>query len=124
MNKSVFEKIIDRELPSKIVYEDDNFIAFLDIDPVQKGHTLLVPKKKEINIIVDTDFVRQNILMVAQDIAIKIKEKLGATGVKFVMNNGPSAGQVVYHTHLHIIPYYDEEPEIGTADSVLEEILG
>ncbi len=122
MNKSVFEKIIDGELPSKKIYEDENFIAFLDIDPVNNGHSLIVPKQKALNIIEDTDFVRANILNVAQKVSLNIKEKLNASGVKIVMNNGVSAGQVVFHTHLHVIPYYDEEQDKMTNEEVFEAL--
>ncbi len=124
MNKSVFEKIIDGEFLSHKVYEDENFIAILDINPVQKGHTLLIPKIKALNIMEESDFVKQNILVVATKLAETLRVKLGATGVKFVMNNGVSAGQVVFHTHIHLIPYYDEETAVSNGEEVLAEILG
>ncbi len=123
MSKSIFEMIIDGDIPSLKVYEDENFIAFLDIQPKQKGHTLLVPKVKAENIINDSDFVKANILSKAEELSKLLMEKLNATGIKMVMNNGASAGQVVFHTHLHLIPYYDNEVEVLNNEEVLGEIL-
>ncbi len=123
MNKSIFEMIIDGDIPSLKVYEDDNFIAFLDIQPKQKGHTLLVPKVKAENIINDSEFVKANILTKAEELSKLLMSKLNASGIKMVMNNGASAGQVVFHTHLHLIPYYDTEVEAVNNEEVLGEIL-
>ncbi len=123
MEKSIFELIIEGQIPSMKVYEDENFIAFLDIQPKQKGHTLVVPKVKSKDIINDSDFIRANILAVAKDLSNKLMDKLGATGVKMVMNNGASAGQEVFHTHLHLIPYYDSEVEAVNNEDVLKEII-
>lgn len=124
MDKSIFELIIEGQIPSMKVYEDDNYIAFLDIAPKQKGHTLLVPKVKAENIFVDTDEVKETILKVATKISNQLKEKLGASGIKVVMNNGASAGQEVFHTHIHLIPYYDNEVEAVNDENVLKEIVG
>ena len=109
MEKSIFEKIIEGSIPSTKVYEDENYIAILDITPKQKGHTLLIPKKKQENILSDNKEVIESILVVGNKVAKKLLEEYGATGIKYVLNNGASAGQVVFHTHLHIIPYYDKE---------------
>ncbi len=124
MNKSIFEMIIDGEIPSMKIYEDEDFIAFLDIQPKQKGHTLLVPKVKAENIIKESEFVKSNILFKATEISTLLKDRLGASGIKMVMNSGASAGQVVFHTHLHLIPYYDNEVEAVNNEDVLKEILG
>lgn len=123
-DKTIFEKIIDGEIPSMKVYEDDNYIAFLDISPKQKGHTLLVPKNKKENIIDETEFVKETILVKASEISRLLITKLGATGLKMVMNSGVAAGQEVFHTHLHLIPYYDHEEEAVNNEEVLKEILG
>lgn len=123
MEESIFELIISGKIPSMKVYEDDNFIAILDINPKQKGHTLVIPKIKSENILIDSDFVKANILSVATDISNLLKSKLGATGIKIVFNNGASAGQEVFHTHLHLVPFYDEEVEAINDENVLKEIL-
>ncbi len=123
MEKSIFELIIEGQIPAMKVFEDENFIAFLDIQPKQKGHTLLVPKLKSENILKDTEFVKQNILVKAEEISNLLMTKLNASGIKLVMNNGKSAGQEVFHTHLHIIPYYDSEVEAVNDENVLKEII-
>lgn len=123
MEKSIFELIIDREIPSLIVYEDDKYIAILDISPKQKGHTLLIPKKKSINVLEDQE-AQQDILVLGSKLAKQIRDNLKASGVRLVFNNGASAGQEVFHTHLHIVPYYDTKVEAINNESVLEEING
>ncbi len=115
--------IIDGTIPSLKVYEDENFIAILDIQPKQKGHTLLIPKEKHENILDDSQFVLENILKIAKELSNKLLVKLNATGIKLTMNNGSSAGQEVFHTHLHLIPYYDGEVEAVNNEEVLKEIL-
>ncbi len=124
MDKSIFELIIDGQIPSMKIYEDDNYVAFLDIAPKQKGHTLLVPKIKSENIIKDSTQVKETILEVASKLSNVLMEKLGATGIKMVMNNGSSAGQEVFHTHLHLIPYYEDKVEAVNNEEVLAEIVG
>ncbi len=123
MSKSIFEMIIDGTIPSLKVYEDENFIAILDIQPKQKGHTLLIPKEKHENILDDSQFVLENILKIAKELSNKLLAKLNATGIKLTMNNGSSAGQEVFHTHLHLIPYYDGEVEAVNNEEILKEIL-
>ncbi len=123
MKKSIFEMIIDEKISSMKIYEDDYFIAFLDIQPKQKGHTLLVPKIKNKDILNESDFVKNNILSVAKNISFLLKDKLGASGIKMVFNSGTSAGQEVFHTHLHIIPYYDKKTIAINNEDVQKEIL-
>lgn len=123
MEESIFEKIINNKLSSFKVYEDQHFIAILDIYPKQKGHTLLIPKIKSENIMKDSDFVQENILKLGVKIANLLKEKLNASGIRMVLNNGKSAGQVIFHTHLHLIPYYDRDELATNDEKVLREIL-
>ena len=109
MCKSIFEKIINNEISSYKIYENNEFIAILDINPVSPGHTLLIPKIKKRNILLDTDEINSSILLISQKIANRIKNNLNASGFKFIFNNELSSGQVVFHTHMHIIPYYDNK---------------
>ena len=112
MADSIFTKIIDRELPACIVYEDDTTIAFLDIAPVNKGHTLVVPKKPFENLFDGDDDGLADMIKTARKLAPVIKDAVNADGVTLVMNNGAEVGQEVMHAHLHIIPRFKGDGSI------------
>jgi len=105
MPDCIFCKIVRGELSSYKIYEDDATLAFLDIQPVNAGHTLVIPKKHSTNIfdIVPEDW--QAVAETVRKIAIAI-EKTGADGVNIGMNNREHAGQVVHHPHVHVIPRF------------------
>jgi len=107
--KDLFLKIISGELPSEKIYEDDKTFAFLDINPTNPGHTLVVPKNYSENIydIKDEDWVAM--MRTARMLAPKIREALGAEGINIIMNNEKSAGQLVFHSHVHIVPRYQTD---------------
>jgi histidine triad (HIT) family protein len=102
----IFCKIVRGELPSHKVYEDEKTLAFLDIRPVNAGHTLVVPKAHSENIfnIAPTDWLA--VAEVVRMLAIAIEKGVGADGVNIAMNNREHAGQVVHHPHVHIIPRF------------------
>jgi histidine triad (HIT) family protein len=107
MNDCVFCKIIDGELPSTKIYEDDATLAFLDIHPVNPGHTLVIPKNKRTRNIFDIsapDWIA--ITTVVHTLAAAVETALNADGVNIMMNNREHAGQVVDHPHIHIIPRF------------------
>lgn len=107
MSKTIFEQIIDREIPASIVYEDDDVIAFLDAFPISKGHTLVVPKKPIENIF-DLDKENGHKLMTTiQEIASAVNTAFKPKGMNILQNNGAFASQSVFHIHFHIIPRYD-----------------
>lgn len=103
----IFEKIIAREIPAEIIYEDDTVISFLDITPVNKGHALVVPKKKIINIFDGDEVTLEHMIRAAKKVATAIRTTLGADGVNIVMNNEAAAGQKIFHAHMHIIPRFE-----------------
>lgn len=103
---NIFEKIICREIPATIVYEDDDTLAFMDIGPVIKGHTLVIPKVCYNPITETPDDVLAKLMMVCKRIAAAQIKGLGAEGVNVIQNNGASAGQVVPHIHFHVIPRF------------------
>lgn len=109
MEDSVFTKIIRRELPAEVVYEDEGVIAFLSIEPNNHGHTLVVPKKQVRNVfdIPERDWLA--LMSVVRKIAPAVRDGVGAEGLNIVMNNEPAAGQVVFHAHVHIIPRYEDD---------------
>ena len=103
---NVFAKILLEEMPAHRVYEDDKTLAFMDIMPVAKGHTLVIPKTKATNI-----FEMDNEYLVAvskttKKIAEAIKQSLDPSGVIITQLNGSTAGQTVFHYHMHVIPVY------------------
>ena len=104
---NIFEKIIHRQIPATIVYEDDDTLAFMDIGPIVKGHTLVIPKTCYDPITATPDEVLAKLIAVAKRIAAAQMERLGADGVNIMQNNGAVAGQEVPHIHLHVIPRFE-----------------
>ena len=101
--ETIFSKIIRREIPSQIVYEDEKHLAFLDIAPIEKGHTLVIPKKHYSTIM---DMPKEEfceLMTVVQKIA-KHFEKTLKCGINIWQNNKEVAGQDVMHVHFHVIP--------------------
>ncbi len=106
----IFCKIINGEIPSLTVFEDDFVKVFLDVNPDVNGHLLIVPKKHITNIYDMDSTTLIHIFDVAKKMADMLKEKLGADGVTFVQNNGTV--QEVKHFHLHIKPHYSDKQEL------------
>ncbi len=113
---TIFTKIINREIPADIVYEDDIVLAFLDISPIRKGHTLIIPKCEYTNIFdLDTE-VLAHMMHIAQKIARALMLAVKAKGVNIHMNNGHEAGQDVFHAHIHIIPRFHRDEAFKAPD--------
>ncbi len=104
MEDCIFCKIINNEIPSHKIYEDDLVVAFLDNNPVSSGHTLILPKKHAENIFDIEEKYLERIALVAKKVAQKMKESLGVDGVNLYHASGAHAEQTVFHFHLHIIP--------------------
>ena len=104
MEKTIFEKIIDREIPAEIIYEDEQVLAFLDIKPINIGHALIIPKKKFVNIFDADPEVLGHMTKIAHKIALALREVTECDGVNILMNNESAAGQEVFHAHMHVIP--------------------
>ena len=103
----VFCNIIKNEWPASCVYNDKKIIAFMDIKPITLGHVLVVPTIHHTNI---HDFPSDEIgylFKIVKKIADSIKLGLKADGIRIIQNNGRSAGQVIFHFHVHVIPKYD-----------------
>lgn len=102
----LFCKIIAKDLPSAKIYEDEHCYAFLDLHPINIGHTLLVPKAHSANLYEMNDETLAVLAPVIKKVAIAIKNALNADGINIEMNNDPIAGQIVFHSHIHIIPRF------------------
>lgn len=100
----IFCKIIRGEIKSKKVYEDDNFIGILDVNPKVTGHTLLIPKKHFRNLLDMPASLGTELVEAIKKISLDLINKGKAEGVNVIVNNERVAGQVVFHTHFHIIP--------------------
>jgi len=104
INNCVFCQIISGKIPSYKVYEDDAVYAFLDIAPVNYGHTLVVPKEHYANMETIPEDVLCQLMTAVKKVGKAIKEGLGVAGYNIAENNDPIAGQVIPHIHFHIIP--------------------
>lgn len=106
---------------SQKVYEDDKVSAFLDIRPVNRGHTLVVPKEHYENIHdIPEDFLA-SVHSAVKKVAAAQNESLSPGGIKVVQNNGKPAGQVVFHFHVHLVPKYESEDGVAR-DATNEEL--
>lgn len=109
MNDCLFCKIIKGKIPSQKVYEDELTYAFLDITPVNPGHTLVAPKNHAVNILDAEENEICALAVTAKKIAPKIIKAVGAAAFNLAVNNGSAAGQVVPHLHFHIIPRFPND---------------
>lgn len=113
MSDCVFCKIINGELPSAKVYEDEHVFAFLDLSQVTKGHTLVIPKEHVPNVYELSEEVAANLFKAVPKIANAVKKAYEPIGLNVLNNNGEAAGQSVFHIHLHIIPRYGKGDGFG-----------
>lgn len=111
MTDCIFCKIVNGEIPSKKVFEDEFVTAFLDISQVTPGHTLLVPKKHVKDLFSYDEELAEKTFRVLPELARAVKESTSANGLNIVMNNGTVADQSVFHSHIHLIPRYTEEDD-------------
>lgn len=108
MSECLFCKIIDGSIPSTKIYEDEHVYAFMDIMPLTKGHTLLIPKTHCRDLMEMPEEVASHLYAAAPKVAKAIQAAFNPAGLNTVNNNGAAAGQTVFHYHLHFIPRYDE----------------
>jgi histidine triad (HIT) family protein len=106
----IFCKIVAGELPAAVVSSDERVLAFLDINPATRGHTLVIPRAhvEDIHEIDSEDLAAATAL--AQRIAGRVRERLGADGVNLLHSSGSAAWQTVFHFHIHVIPRYLGDP--------------
>lgn len=105
----IFCDIASGKSDAEVIFESNDYKAFLDINPVSYGHTLIIPKKHYDNFLTLPEDELKGLIKVTQFLAGAIKRSLNADGFNIVSNNGGSAGQTVYHSHFHIIPRFDKD---------------
>lgn len=102
----IFCKIANGEIPSRTIYEDEQFRVFLDLSPAAKGHALIVPKEHYANLYELPEDLAADAMRLAKKEMARMSQKLSCDGFQLVQNNGEIAGQTVFHFHLHLIPRY------------------
>jgi len=127
MSECIFCKIINREVTANIVYENDRVLAFLDINPINRGHTLIVPKKHYGNVYDITEDYLKDVAVAAKKISSAIKRGLRAEGVNILHASGGAAQQSVFHFHLHLVPRFRDDglntwPRSGYKEEDLEVV--
>lgn len=109
MDDCIFCKIVKGDIPANKVWENNDLLCFLDIDPISKGHCLILPKEHFEKLQDTPDSISSWILPKIKETMTLLKEKLGADSFNIVQNNGKLAGQEVPHLHFHLIPIYKED---------------
>ena len=105
----IFCKIAAGDIPSATIYEDDDFRVILDIEPASKGHALILPKEHYANLYELPDELAAKTLVVAKKVISKMTDIVGCDGYNVLQNNGETAGQTVFHFHMHLIPRYEKD---------------
>ena len=104
---TIFTRIINGELPCHKVYEDDLIIAFLDIQPLTRGHTLVIPKEPAVTFLDLSEDSAAAVMATAKKVAAAVVKAMEAPGFMMAQLNSSSAGQTVPHYHMHILPRHD-----------------
>ena len=113
MGETIFSKILRGEIPCHRVYEDDHVLAFLDINPISRGHTVVIPREPAETLDKLSPESSAAIGRVLPRIARAILDATGAEAFNVLQNNGAAAHQSVFHVHFHIIPVYDDGTGLG-----------
>lgn len=109
MADCIFCRIVKKEIPSRIIYEDKKFMAFLDINPANKGHTLVITKGHyELFSDIPTELLG-DFFTISQKITKAVVKATSAEGYNLFINNKKAAGQIVPHVHFHILPRFNED---------------
>lgn len=116
MNNCIFCKIVRGDIPCFKIYEDEKAFAFLDISPLSKGHTLVIPKNHSENILDITEEDVCHLMKVIKKISSNIMNTYSPEGIVIRQNNGEKAGQSVFHTHFHIKPVYNGTTVVSEID--------
>lgn len=119
---TIFHKIINKEVPANIIYEDEFVMAILDVFPATYGHTLVLPKTYSKNVLEMSQESFALLMIKTQQIANEIMKKLDAKGCNIVMNTNPAAEQSIPYTHIHIIPRYESDYQLYNPQHEVENV--
>lgn len=108
----IFCKLANGDIPTNVVYEDSDFTVIMDASPATKGHSLILPKNHFANLFELDEETTNKVLPLAKKVAAHMTEKLGCDGFNLVQNNGETAGQTVFHFHMHLIPRYKDDNQV------------
>lgn len=104
---SIFTRIVNGEIPSVKVYEDDHTLAFMDINPAARGHVLVICKAEHPDIWSIPPELLSAVALATQKIALALRASLKPDGINIIQNNGAASGQEVFHYHVHMIPRWE-----------------
>ncbi|HYA78190.1 MAG TPA: HIT family protein [Verrucomicrobiae bacterium] len=103
----IFCKIVRKQAPVSMIYEDETVMAFLDIRPLNEGHTLVVPKKHYVDIFDTPEYQLNKVHTTAKIVSIAVKKTTNADGISVIQQNGKAAGQDIFHFHVHVVPRFE-----------------
>ncbi|MFT3831736.1 MAG: HIT family protein [Micropruina sp.] len=109
----LFCSIVAGDIPARRIYQDDRAVAFLDINPWKRGHTLVIPRR-HVDDVLDADEALTEIAPAIASTSRLLVERLGADGLNLLSNAGAVAGQEVFHLHVHLVPRYADDPGLRT----------
>ena len=105
----LFCKIARKEISAEVIYEDEDIMALLDISPVNRGHTLVIPKEHYTNILDTPENILSKLIIAVKKISKSVMKAMNADGFNIGINNFESAGQIIMHTHIHIVPRFKDD---------------
>lgn len=106
-NSCIFCKIVRKEAAASIIYEDEKALAFLDVRPINEGHTLIIPKNHYEAIYDAPEDLITHLYKIVKQIAVDLRDVLKAEGITVIQQNGRAAGQEIFHLHIHVVPGYE-----------------
>ena len=117
----IFCRIAQKQVPASLVYEDEKVMAFLDIRPLNEGHTLVIPKEHYESIFDIPEELIAYLHGITKRVALAVEKATQADGISIIQQNGKAAGQDIFHLHVHVIPRYEGQKlprfsEISEAD--------
>lgn len=103
----IFCKIVHKQAPASIIYEDETVIVFLDLRPLNMGHTLVIPKAHYVDIFDTPEKDLSQVHKIAKIVSCAIKKSTEADGISIIQQNGKAAGQDILHIHVHVVPRFE-----------------